>query len=76
MKLDEILEGAVYLDTNVPYMYLRSDPLHLSTIRIFLERVVHGEIEAFIGVPVLDELFYRLLLAQVKDATGRHPLDV
>ena len=76
MKLDEVSYGHLYVDTNILYMYLRADPAHLSTIKDFLRRVVHGEIEAFVGVPVMDELFYRLLLAQVKEATGRNPLDL
>jgi hypothetical protein len=57
-------------------MYLRSDSDSLGRIRLFLERVVRGEMEAFVSVPVLDALFYRLLLARVKDATGKNPLDV
>ncbi len=76
MKLAELPSGGVYVDTNVIYMYLRSDPVHISTIRGFLTRMVQGEIEAFIGVPVLDELFYRLLLAQIKEVTDEHPLSV
>ena len=76
MKLDELPSGAVYIDTNILYMYLRVDPVHLPTIRAFLGRVVRSMIAAFVSVPVLDELFYRLLLARVKDATGRNPLDV
>jgi len=62
MKLVEVQTGSVYLDTNVLYMYLRSDPTHLPEIRVFLTRVIRGEIEAFVGLPVLDELYYRLLL--------------
>jgi len=76
MKLDEVTAGAVYVDTNVLYMYLRADPAHLPTIKTFLERVVHGKIRAVVGLPVLDELLYRLLLARVREATGRNPLDV
>lgn len=76
MKLDELSSGTVYVDTNVLYMYLRVDPVHLPTIRAFLGRVVRGVITAFVSVPVLDAWFYRLLLARVKDATGRNPLDV
>jgi predicted nucleic acid-binding protein len=76
MKLDEVLTGAVYVDTNIWYMYLRTDSDSLGRIRLFLERVIRGEMEAFVSVPVLDELFYRLLLARVKDATGKNPLDV
>jgi predicted nucleic acid-binding protein len=76
MKLDELASGAVYVDTNVWYMYLRTDPSHQRTLTTFLRRVVRGAIEAFAGLLVFDELFYRLLLARVKDATGRNPLEV
>jgi len=76
MKLDEVSSGSVYIDTNVLYMYLRADSAHLPTIQTFLRRVVRGEIFAVVGILVMDELFYRLLLAQVKDATKRNPLDV
>jgi predicted nucleic acid-binding protein len=76
MKLDELAGGAVYVDTNVWYMYLRTDPVHQHVLTTFFGRVVRGAIEAFVGILVLDELFYRLLLARVKDATGRNPLDV
>jgi predicted nucleic acid-binding protein len=75
MKLDELADGSLYVDTNILYMYLRADPAHLQTLTTFFSRVVHGAIEAFVGIPVLDELFYRLL-ARVRDATGRHPLEV
>ena len=71
MKLDELADGSLYVDTNVLYMYLRADPVHLQTLTTFFSRVVRGAIEAFIGIPVLDELFYRLLLARVRDAIGR-----
>jgi len=76
MKLDELRHGSVYVDTNILYMYLRVDPAHLSAIRVFLGRIVRGEIEAVVSIPVLDELFYRLLLARVKEVTERNPLDV
>jgi predicted nucleic acid-binding protein len=76
MKLDEVPGGSIYVDTNILYMYLRADPTHLSILTTFFRRVVRGAFEAFVGIPVLDELFYRLLLARVRDATGRNPLDV
>jgi hypothetical protein len=76
MKLDELCNGSLYVDTNILYMYLRVDPTHLSAIKVFLNRVIRGKIEAFVSIPVLDELFYRLLLARVKEATNRNPLDV
>jgi predicted nucleic acid-binding protein len=76
MKLDRVFDGSVYVDTNVLYMYLRADPSHLDTIKTFLRRAIRGELRAFISIPMLDELFYRLLLARVKQATGRNPLNV
>ena len=36
---------------------------------------MRGRIEAFVRIPVLDELFYRLLLARLRDAGGGHPLE-
>jgi len=76
MKLDDVSHGSVYIDTNILYMYLRIDPAHLSTIKAFLSRIVRGEVNAIVSIPVLDELFYRLLLARVKETTDRNPLDV
>jgi len=76
MKLDEFTRGAIYVDTNVWYMHLRADPAHQHILTTFLGRVVRGAIEAFVSILALDELFYRLLLARVKDATGRNPLKV
>ena len=70
MKLDEFCGGSVYVDTNILYMYLRVDPAHLSAIKVFLSRIVRGEIEAFVSIPVLDELFYRLLLSTGKGNDG------
>lgn len=67
MKLDDVSRGSVYVDTNILYMYLRVDPLHLSTVKAFLSRIVSGEIEAFVSIPMLDELFYRLLLARIRN---------
>ena len=76
MKLDEVVRGKVYVDVNVFYMYLRPDPLHLPTIRAFLGRMVQGEIKVYTSILTMDELFYRLLLARVKDIYGRNPLSV
>lgn len=76
MKLAEVSQGVVYVDTNVLYMYLRADPLHVAAIELFLKRVVRGEIVAYVSLLVVDELYYRLLLALVKEDTGRNPLDV
>lgn len=75
MKLDEVSSGGLYVDTNVWYMYLRADATTRPILTTFLGRVVRGLCDAFVSIPVLDELFYRLLLACVQDATGRHPLE-
>lgn len=56
MKVDELSTGAIYIDTNVLYMYLRADQRNLQTIKTFLRRIVNGKIEAFTGIPVFDEL--------------------
>lgn len=76
MRLDECTSRDVYVDTNVWYMYLRADPAHQHTLTTFLGRVVWGAIEAFASLLVLDELYYRLLLARIKDATSHNPLEV
>jgi predicted nucleic acid-binding protein len=76
MKLDTVTVGRVYVDVNVFYMYLRPDPEHLSSLRVFLERVTNGDITAYTSVLTMDELFYRFLLARIKDTYERNPLDV
>jgi predicted nucleic acid-binding protein len=73
MRLDELSFGQVYVDTNILYMYLRADLEYLPIIKTFLGRVVSGEIAVFVSVPVLDELFYRLLLARIKGSTSLNP---
>jgi hypothetical protein len=34
MKLDEVPGGAIYVDTNIFYMYLRADPAHLHLVGV------------------------------------------
>lgn len=75
MKLDEVVGGALYVDTNVWYMYLRADDTTRLILTTFIGRVVRGHCEVFVGIPVFDELFYRLLLARIRDSTGGHALE-
>jgi predicted nucleic acid-binding protein len=75
MKLDEVTGGALYVDTNVWYMYLRADAATRSILTTFFGCVARGNCEAFVGIPVFDELFYRLLLARIRDTTGDHALE-
>lgn len=49
MRLDDVLTGGVYVDTNTWYMYLRTDSDSLGRIKLFLERVIRGEMEAFVS---------------------------
>jgi predicted nucleic acid-binding protein len=76
MKLDQVVSGRVYVDVNIFYMYVRPDPEHLSSLRAFWDRVVRGDVKAFTSVLTMDELFYRLLLARIKDTHKLNPLDV
>jgi len=76
MKVDQVSSGRIYVDVNVFYMYLRSDPDHVGSIRSLLDHMARGEVAVYTAVLTMDELFYRLLLASVKDAYQRSPLDV
>lgn len=76
MRLDEVSTGPIYVDTNVLYMYLRADPDYLVTVKAFFRRVIDGKLDAFVSVPVLDELYYRLLLARIRDTAEGNPLDL
>lgn len=75
MTLDEVTGGALYVDTNVWYMYLRADAATRSILTTFFGRVTRGNCEAFVGILVFDEQFYRLLLARIRDTTGGHALE-
>ena len=48
MRLDSFAGAAIYLDTNILYMFVRSDPTQLPKLMRFFQRVVRGEIEAYI----------------------------
>ncbi len=76
MKLDKLSAEVVYVDTNILYMYLRADPVYLPAIKRFLVRMINGEVEVYVSILVLDELYYRLLLARVKETANCNPLDV
>ena len=76
MKLEDVVEGRVYVDVNVFYMYLRSDPEHLDTLRSFFRRMVRGDITGYTAVLTMDELSYRPLLGRLRDASEGNPLDI
>ena len=74
MKLDDLSAEVAYVDTNIFYMYLRADPVYLPAIKRFLKQVINGKVEVYVSILVLDELYYRLLLAKIKETTNRNPL--
>jgi len=57
-------------------MDLRADAATRPILTTFVGRVVGGSCDTFVGIPVWDELLYRLLLARVRDATDHSPLEV
>ncbi|MBL7164680.1 MAG: type II toxin-antitoxin system VapC family toxin [Anaerolineales bacterium] len=63
---------AVYLDTMLPYIFLRSID---SAAKSFFERIEGGEFLAYTSILTFDELAYRLLLAFIKDHYNGSPLD-
>lgn len=64
--------NAVYLDTMIPYMFLRGVA---PSAKAFFARLEHGELRAYTSVLTFDELGYRLLLAFVKDRYGGSALE-
>lgn len=70
--LAEYTGDTLYLDTMIPYALLRGiEPAAKS----FFNRVQSGEFVAYTSVLTFDELAYRLLLARIRDAYDRSPLD-
>jgi predicted nucleic acid-binding protein len=70
--LTEFNETSIYLDTMVPYIFLRGiDP----AIKPFFARLERGEFTAYTSALTFDELAYRLLLALIKDQYGGSPLN-
>jgi predicted nucleic acid-binding protein len=70
--LNAFTGSVIYLDTMLPYMLLRgADP----AVKVFFERIEHGDFAAYTSALTFDELAYRLLLAMIKDRYGGSPLD-
>lgn len=76
MRVDELIDGHLYADTNLFYMFLRREEKHRMIIRPFLKRVIQGQIELCVSPLMADELFYRLLLTRIKEVYGKTPQDV
>lgn len=65
-------EKTVYLDTMLPYAFLRGiDP----EVKKFFQMIENGETQAYTSVLTFDELAYRLILALIKDQYPGSPLD-
>jgi predicted nucleic acid-binding protein len=73
--LTSFVSGAIYLDTMIFYVFLRTDPQVHFVLRSFFANIERGEITAYTSSLTFDELAYRLLLALIKDKYGGSPLD-
>jgi len=76
MRADKVSEGSLYADANLLYMFLRPNEQHRLIIRNLMMRVVQGKINLYVSPLTTDELFYRLLLAKIKEAYAKNPLNV
>ena len=74
-SITEFLEGQIYLDTMMFYIFLRAEPEARPMIGAFFERIETGAITAYTSVLTFDELAYRLILALIKDKYGGSPLN-
>jgi predicted nucleic acid-binding protein len=74
-SITEFLEGQIYLDTMMFYIFLRAEPEARPAIGAFFERIEKGTITAYTSVLTFDELAYRLILALIKDKYGGSPLN-
>lgn len=70
--LNSFAGEAIYLDTMLPYVFLRSIA---PDTKPFFKRIERGEFLAYTSVLTFDELAFRLLLAFVKDRYSGSPLD-
>ncbi len=76
MRADEVIDGRMYADANMLYMFLRRQKQHQAIIRPFMKRVVQGHIKLYVSPLTTDELLYRLLLTRIKEIYGKTPQDV
>ncbi len=70
--VSEFQGDILYLDTMILYLFLRGND---SRAKSLIRRIQKGGIQAYTSVLTFDELAYRLLLAFIRDAYGKSPLD-
>ena len=71
-SLTDFTGQAIYLDTMLPYIFLRGID---AAAKSFFARIEDGEFLAYTSILTFDELAYRLLLAHIKDRYAGSPLD-
>lgn len=70
--ISAVESSQIYLDTNIFYLLARAVTPEANKLFGEIER---GNLYAYTSVLTFDELAYRLLLALIKDAYGKSPLD-
>jgi predicted nucleic acid-binding protein len=71
VRLKEVPAGSrIFIDTNIFFYQIVKLPTFWEPCEAFLERVKARELEAFTSVAVLNELLYKLVLAEVAQREG------
>ena len=75
VPLDTFLQGEIYVDTMVFYVFLRAEERVRPIVKSFFERIEAGKITAYTSGLSFDELAHHLFLALIKDRYGGSPLE-
>jgi len=68
MKVDDLPEEeAVFIDANIFLFHALDEPRYGEASTLFLERVERGEINAVINVLVLNEVAFKILMAELSN---------
>jgi len=71
VRLKDIPVGSqVFIDANIFFYQIVKHPAFWRSCEAFLERVKMGELQGFTSVVVLNELLYKLVLAEVAQREG------
>lgn len=71
MRLKNIPAGSqVFIDANIFFYQIVKHPNFWHSCEAFLERVKKGELQGFTSAVVLNELLYKLILAEVAQREG------
>lgn len=71
MRLSDISTGSdVFIDTNIFFYQIVKHPTFWRSCEVFLQRVMTEDLQGFTSVVVLNELLYKLVLAEVAQRQG------